>query len=134
MTWSDGGHPRYGPPPDPPAAGETVRRFAVLFAVLASLGAGLSLLAWIYDAGRQVPCTGGAIQVVNIQTVAMVVSAVLLLVGLALLAASLWRGARGPAVAWVLIGAASVVGLASFALISGAVAFHHGNVSSCWNF
>jgi len=111
-----------------------VTNIATSLAVLASLGSGLSLLAWGEDSGKQVPCPPSGATMFNIQSIGLVASTLLLLAGLVLLAASLWQKMRGVVIGWVLMIAALLIGVASCGLLMAAVTFHHGNDSSCLNF
>ncbi len=134
MTWSDDGwNPRHDTSPVA-TRGSPLKGAATLLAVMATIGAGLSLTAWVVDAAKKVDCTNGAVELLPVQTIGLVVSVVILVVGLLGLAAVLWWKTAGPAIDWVVIVVALAVGLASLGLIAAAVAFHHPDVSTCWNF
>lgn len=107
----------------------TGRSTAILLGGCAVVAAGVAIVAWEADAGSQVACSGSAVQVLDIPSIGLVTSAIMLLVGLAISIVSLWRKPHRIAAA-----VAIVVGLVCLLLIIGAVSFHHEHASSCWNF
>ena len=135
MTWSDDGwNPRHDASPAAGRPDRAVDGVAKVLAVMASIGAGLSVLAWVVDSSKRVDCTNGAVEFFPIQTIGLVASVVLLVIVLAGVVAVIWWKSEGPIVAWVVIGVALAIGLASLGLIAAAVGFHHPDVSGCWNF
>ena len=111
--------------------GGLVNRLAMFFSVLATIGSGLSVVAWMADHGKQAPCPPSESVLFNIQVVCLVASSLLLVVGLLAFAATLRRKKSSVALDWTLLIATFFVGFVSVRLIIGAVVFHHGGVSNC---